>query len=204
MVVTAIRQTSSDRLIVTLDEAEEIKTTLGVVTEHRLYNGAELDDASAEALRRDSARALARDRALGMVSRRMYSRKELRDKLVQKGEDADTAAYCADWLAEHGFINDETYAAAIVRHYAAKNLGVSRIRMELSRRGISRELWDDALETLPDTSSALDRYIRFRLPDPYDLAAMRRLNETLYRRGYAWEDIRAAMSRYLKEYEENR
>ena len=35
MVVTAIRQTSSDRLIVTLDEAEEIKTTLGVVTEHR-------------------------------------------------------------------------------------------------------------------------------------------------------------------------
>ena len=38
----------------------------------------------------------------------MYSRKELRDKLVQKGEDADTAAYCADWLAEHGFINDET------------------------------------------------------------------------------------------------
>ena len=31
-----IRQTSSDRLIVTLDEAEEIKTTLGVVTEHRL------------------------------------------------------------------------------------------------------------------------------------------------------------------------
>ena len=83
MVVTAIRQTSSDRLIVTLDEAEEIKTTLGVVTEHRLYNGAELDDAAAEALRRDSARALARDRALGMVSRRMYSRKELRDKLVQ-------------------------------------------------------------------------------------------------------------------------
>ena len=61
MVVTAIRQTSSDRLIVTLDEAEEIKTTLGVVTEHRLYNGAELDDAAAEALRRDSARALARD-----------------------------------------------------------------------------------------------------------------------------------------------
>ena len=47
MVVTAIRQTSSDRLIVTLDEAEEIKTTLGVVTEHRLYNGAELDDAAA-------------------------------------------------------------------------------------------------------------------------------------------------------------
>ncbi|MEI3061600.1 MAG: regulatory protein RecX [Oscillospiraceae bacterium] len=121
------------------------------MTEHRLYNGAELDDAACRgAAPRFRPRALARDRALGMVSRRMYSRKELRDKLVQKGEDADTAAYCADWLAEHGFINDETYAAAIVRHYAAKNLGVSRIRMELSRRGISRELWEDALAEMPE------------------------------------------------------
>lgn len=98
----------------------------------------------------------------------MYSRKELRDKLVQKGEDADTAAYCADWLAEHGFINDETYAAAIVRHYAAKNLGVSRIRMELSRRGISRELWEDALAEMPENDSALERYLRQHLPDPFD------------------------------------
>ena len=182
MVVTAIRQTSSDRLIVTLDEAEEIKTTLGVVTEHRLYNGAELDDAAAEALRRDSARALARDRALGMVSRRMYSRKELRDKLVQKGEDADTAAYCADWLAE--------------------NLGVSRIRMELSRRGISRELWEDALAEMPENDSALERYLRQHLPDPFDLAAVRKVSAALYRRGYSWDDIRTAVEQYSKQYED--
>lgn len=172
------------------------------MTEHRLYNGAELDDAAAEALRRDSARALARDRALGMVSRRMYSRKELRDKLVQKGEDADTAAYCADWLAEHGFINDETYAAAIVRHYAAKNLGVSRIRMELSRRGISRELWEDALAEMPENDSALERYLRQHLPDPFDLAAVRKVSAALYRRGYSWDDIRTAVEQYSKQYED--
>ena len=204
MTVTALRQTSPDRITLVLDETEELKTTLGVVTEHRLYKGAELDDKEAGLLRRDSARALARERAITLTSRRMYSRKELRDKLIAKGEDADVADYCVDWLAERGIIDDALYAAAIVRHYSSKSMGAARIRVELKRRGIDRELWDEALETLPDTSSALDRYIRFRLPDPYDLTAMRRLNETLYRRGYAWEDIRAAMSRYLKEYEENR
>ncbi len=202
MTVTALRQTSADRITAVLDEAEEIKTTLGVVTEHRLYTGAELDGKAAEAFRRDSARALARDRAITMVSRRMYSRRELRDKLIQKGEDADSAEYCADWLAERGFINDEVYASAVVRHYAAKNLGAGRIKMELSRRGISRELWDAALAEMPEADDGLERYLRLHLPDPHDLTASRKVGAALYRRGYAWDDIRAAIDRYTAQYEE--
>lgn len=202
MTVTALRQTSADRITVILDEAEEIKTTLGVVTEHRLYAGAELDGKETETLRRDSARALARDRAISLVSRRMYSRKELRDKLIQKGEDADTAEYCADWLADRGFINDEVYAAAVVRHYAAKNLGAGRIKMELSRRGISRELWEAALAEMPENGGGLERYLRLHLPDPLDQAAARKAGAALYRRGYSWDDIRAAIDRYTAQYEE--
>ena len=96
----------------------------------------------------------------------------------------------------------ETYAAAIVRHYAAKNLGGSRIRMELSRRGISRELWDDALAELPENDGALARYLRQHLPDPFDLAAVRKVSAALYRRGYSWDDIRTAVEQYSKQYED--
>lgn len=63
------------------------------------------------------------------------SKKELRDKLVRKGEDEDTAEYCALWLEEQGFVNDESYAAAVARHYAAKGYGAGRVRAELSRSG---------------------------------------------------------------------
>lgn len=204
MTVTAIRQTSADRLTLVLDEAEEIKTTLGVITEHRLYSGAQLDDKSAEAFRRDSARALARERAILLTSRRMYSRKELRDRLILKGEDADTAEYCVDWLERCGFLDDAAYAAAIVRHYAAKNMGIGRIRMELSRRGISRELWDEALAAMPDTGGALERYIELHLSDPLDSSAVRKVSAALFRRGFSWDEIRAAIDRYTVDYEEDK
>ena len=62
MTITSIRQTAPGRLTVTLEGGEEIKTTLGVVTDRRLFSGRELDEEAAASLRLDSARALARER----------------------------------------------------------------------------------------------------------------------------------------------
>ena len=60
MIVSSIRQTAPGRLTVTLESGEEIRTTLGVVTDRRLFTGRELDGEALAALRQDSARALAR------------------------------------------------------------------------------------------------------------------------------------------------
>ena len=202
MLITAIHPTSPDRLTVCLEDGSEIRTSLGVVTDLRLFSGKELDEADLEALRQASARSLARDKALEYISRRMMSRKELRDKLIQKGEDEDTAEYCAAWLEERGFLNDESYAAAVVRHYAAKGYGAGRIRSELQRRGIRRELWDEALEHMPEPDDKLDRFIASRLRDPTDRDQIRKISAALYRRGYSWEEIRSALARYNAECEE--
>jgi regulatory protein len=130
------------------------------------------------------------------------SRKELKDKLLQKGEDEDIAEYCVQWLADNGLLDDESYAASVARHYAAKGYGQGRVRTELSRRGINRELWADAVEQMPDNSNKLDKFIAARLKDPEDKAQVRKVTAALYRRGYSWEDIRSAMSRFNAQVEE--
>ncbi len=202
MLITAIRQTSPGRLSVVLEDGSEIRSTLGVVTDQRLFSGRELDDGALELLRRDSARALGRERALELVSRRPLSRKELRDKLLEKGESEDTAEFCADWLTEHNFLDDARYAAAVVRHYAAKGYGAGRIRAELSRRGIDRELWEEALCAMPEADDKLDAFIASRLKDPADRAQVQKITNALYRRGYSWEEIRSALRRHRAETEE--
>ena len=116
MTVTAIRQTSPGRLTVCFEDGSEIKSTLGAVTELRLYSGRELDDKQTEEFKSLSSRSLARERALEIVSRRRMSEKELRDKLLQKGFDEDTADYCVRWLSENAFLNDEEYSLAVARH----------------------------------------------------------------------------------------
>lgn len=202
MTVTAIRQTSPGRLIVSFDNGEELRSTLGTVTELRLYSGRELDEAEFEAFRSLSARSLARERALELISRRSMSRKELMDKLISKGEAEDVAEYCAGWLEENGFIDEERYAQQIARHYAAKGYGAGRVRAELSRRGLDRELWDTAMAAMPAGDEKLDRFIASRLKDPEDRDEIRKISSALYRRGYSWEEIRSALARYNAPQEE--
>ncbi len=201
-IVSAMRQTSPGRVTVTLCGGEEIKTTLNVVTDLRLYAGRELDGEELKELRAASRSALARNRAMELLSRRPMSEKELIDKLIRKGEDEETAADCARWLRENGFLNDESYAAAVARHYAAKGYGPGRVRAELSRRGVDRELWDDTLEAMPENTDKLDRFIAARFSDPEDRDQVRKVSAALYRRGYSWEEIRSALRRFNAETEE--
>lgn len=196
MQITDIHQTSPGRLTVTLAGGDEIKSTLGVVTDMRLYSGREMDPAAVSELKSASLRALARERALEYLSRRPMSCAELKKKLIEKGEDEDVAEYCVGWLSEHGLIDDESYAAAVARHYAAKGYGPGRVRTELSRRGIARELWDGALDAMPENVDKLDRFISSRLHDPDDRDEVRRISQALFRRGYSWDEIRRALERH--------
>ena len=199
MIITALRRASADRVTVELEDGSEIKSSLGVVTDWRLFSGKTLDEEELALLRRDSSRSLARDRALELISRRQMSQKEVRDKLTQKGVDEDAADYSVSWLSDHGFLNDESYAAAVARHYAARGYGAGRVRSELSRRGVSRELWDEAVENMPESDSKLDRLLAARLKDPTDRDQIRKVSAALYRRGYSWEEIRTALRRYTDE-----
>ena len=203
MTITALRQLSPDRVAIALDNGSEIKSSLGVVTEWRLSVGRELEADGIEALRRDSARSLARDRAIELISRRRMSQKEVRDKLLQKGESEDAADYAVRWLTERGFLDDESYAAAVARHYAAKGYGAGRVRSELQRRGVEREHWDAALEEMPEADEKLERFISSRLKDPEDRDQVRKVSAALLRRGYFWEEVRSALRRHTECIEED-
>lgn len=196
MLVSALKQTSPGRVTVIFEDGREIRSSLGAVTELRLFTGKDLDEAEITELQLLSRRSLARDRALEFLSRRPMSAKELHDKLVQKGEEEAIAEYCVGWLTEQGFLNDERYAAMVVRHYAAKNYGAGRIRGELSRRGIARELWDAALREAPEPDDKIDKFIASRLRDPEDREQIQKISNALYRRGYGWDQIREALRRY--------
>lgn len=196
MLITALRQTASDRFTVVLADGSEIKSSLGVVAALRLFTGRDLDEEELALLRRDSSRSLARDRALELLSRRPMSRREVRGKLLQKGADEDAAEYSANWLQEHGFLNDESYAAAVARNYAAKGYGAGRVRSELGRRGVDRELWDEAVEQMPAADERLHKFIAARLKDPEDREQLRKIGAALFRRGYSREEIRTALRRY--------
>ena len=203
MVVTALKQSSPGRFLVEFDGGETLRSTLEAVTDERLYVGKELDEKAFEELKRSSSKALDRQKALEMLSRRPYSRRELKDKLLRRGTDEQSAQDCIAWLDEHGFLDDGEYAGAVARHYSAKGYGAGRVKTELRRRGIERELADETLAELPENTEKIDAYIARRLSDPKDRDSVRKIGAALFRRGYSWEEIRAALRRFDSDTEED-
>lgn len=132
-----------------------------------------------------------------MLGSRPLSREELIKRLVEKGGSRDDAEAAADWLEELGALDDRAYAATVVRHYGGRGYGPARIREELRRRGISKELWEDALEEFPDPEETLDALVRKKAKGGLDTPRdVKRVGDALLRRGFSWTDIKAAISRY--------
>ena len=201
--VTALRQISPDRFELSIDEGESFKTTLNVVADFSLYTGRELTAAELDAVRSASELGRAKDRALRIIGARPHSSQELYDKLVEKGESEENAAACVAWLMDAHLLDDADYAAMVVRHCAAKGYGKKRAQSELYRRKVPRELWDQALEAMPEPDETIDRLLRSRLRSAQpDRAELKKATDALLRRGYGWEEIRAAVSRYNSSIEE--
>ena len=146
--------------------------------------------------------AAARKKALSLLEKRDYGSAELKARLLEKGVDEQDADSAVASMVEYGFVNDANYAAMVARHYAARGYGAARIREELRRRRLDRELWDAALEALPDGSEAACALFRAKLRGCTDRDAVRRASAALIRRGYSWDDVREAAERCLAEMEE--
>ena len=203
MTVTAIVPSKhvKDRYYLELDGgAEKLTITINQIADHSLFTGRELTDEELGSLRRDASVSGARATALRILGDRNMSVREITDRLVAKGTDEDTAEETARWLEDIGAVNDAEYASLIVRHYAAKGYGLSRVRNELYRRGIPRELWDDALTELSGTEEAAYSMLRSRLGgEKPDRAKMKKATDALFRRGFTWDEIQSAVARYENE-----
>lgn len=151
----------------------------------------------------DNPEERVKNRALRMLSARPYSRGELERKLAEKGEEPEMSGFVLDWLEELGYLNDAAYAAEVVRYYAERGYGVGRVRNELYRRRVPRELWDDALDGFPaDTEDELDSLLRRRLgSSAADSKELRRAADFLRRRGFGWDEISSALDRYAERAE---
>ena len=187
----------SGQVKLVFSDGSVLKTQPYLVSDFGLCAGLELDDEQMQALYAAAKKASARERAVRIVAASGVSEKELKKRLVQKGEDALDAAQAVDWLKELKLVDDAKTAEQLVASAAAKGYGRARIRNLLYEKSIPREYWDEALARVPPMDDALDRFLRQRLKgcDP-DEKTLKKTVDALLRRGHSWGDIQAALRRY--------
>ena len=185
------------------EEGDLLRITEAELLQFGLYKGMDLPAELVETLAASAKKSERRSYAARLVSGRMLSQKEVRDKLMRHSADADEAAETSQWLTEIGAVDDAAYAGVIVRHYAAMGYGRGKIEQEFFRRGIAKDLWENALSELPDPADSIRRFIRGKLRDkPLDPVMSKKLSASLLRRGFQWKDIRPVLNELGQEIEE--
>lgn len=200
MKVTTVKNSNGERYYVIFEDGTLIKTTLNIVMEYHVKTDMIMDTETYNSFVSASSLARAKLRALRIITSRPMSVREVTDRLVQKGETQENAVACALWLAEKNLIDDEKYAEMIVRHYSAKGYGVAKVKNELFRRGISRELWEAALCELPECDDTIDKLLRSKLKSENpDRAELKKASDFLLRRGFSWGEIKSSINRCVHD-----
>ena len=188
------------RVLVFLADGACLKITEQELLDFGLRAGDDLNEATLAKLKEAAGVSNVKATAADIIGKRAMSRAALEKKLKEKGASEADARYAAEWLEAIGAINDADYAALLVRHYGEMGYGPARVREKLYEKGVPRELWDEALDQLPEGGNQIDRFLqgklRGRTPDEKE---KKRLTDALLRRGYSWGDVRAAWNRLGSE-----
>ena len=192
-----------ERVLVFLEGGDLLRITSAELLRFGLYKGMDLPPELVVELQAAAQKSELKQTAARMASGQMLSKKEVQRRLIKKGADQQEAEETADWLESLGAVDDAGYAGVIVRHYGAMGYGAGRVRQELHRRGVPKELWDAALEQLSPPEEAIRKFLagklRGRGMTPED---SRRLAAALQRRGFAWQEIRPVLNEWGQEIEE--
>lgn len=192
-----------ERVLVFLEGGDLLRITGAELLRFGLYKGMDVPPETVVELQAAAQKSELKQAAARMASGQMLSKKEVRRRLAKKGASQEEAEELSDWLESLGAVDDAAYAAVIVRHYGAMGYGAGRVRQELLRRGVPRELWEQALEQLPPPEEAVREYLRAKVRGgTMTREGSRKLAAALLRRGFSWNDIRPALNEWGQEIEE--
>ena len=151
------------------------------------------------------------ERALDMLEARARAVTELRRLLIKKGEPPDDVDAAIERLRASGLLDDASFARQLTR---SKALGGGhsrrRIQQELAKRGVARDVSDQAIEQVfdeegVDEAASIERVARKKLRMLGGLDAptrKRRLYAFLARRGYGSDVIARVLRTLLAEGDE--
>ncbi len=134
--------------------------------------------------------------AMRLLSLRDHGKKELINKLCEKGHMREYAVMAVDRAEELGYIDDEAFAASLAEKlFSQKGYSPKKIQYELTLKGISREIAEITVQTLDfDAEMRIIEILQTKFSGVADDEKSRRKAvNALLRMGYSYSDISSAM-----------
>ena len=190
------------RYLVKFSDESFMKLYRQTIEDFCLYTGKELSVEEMEALRIAAGQMSAKMRAVRIVSASSVSKRDLEQRLVQKGEDPEQARQAVDWMSDLNLLDDARVAEQVVARCISKGYGLARAKQALYEKKVPKQYWDEALENYPDQEEKIVDFLRSRLDGSSDAKDVKKAVDALMRRGHSYGTIRRALNELRFDAEE--
>ncbi len=177
-----------------------------IVAKFQLKMGMDVDDEELKKLAYEDEFLKVKKYVYRLLEQRMYTCKEIRDKLTDRKFSEEIIQEVIATFERYGYLNDRNYAGEWIRSRTRSNpKGKYILRQELLRKGVEASIIDDALSQDFDESKEEDmalelarRKVRlYKNDDP--VAARRKLQGVLFRRGFNSEIVNSVIKQVMSE-----
>lgn len=206
MVITQLAQGKRNptHIHVSVDGEYAFTTSIDLVTRYHLKEGTHLAGEQMQELLGEALFGQAKERALSLLSRRPYARRELVRKLRERVPQ-ETAEAAADRMEELGLIDDADYAARYASDlYKLKHKSLSHIRQALRQRGIAEDVIRSVLEPYEEEDEeeqilrVIEKKYRSKLTADWEKNRPK-VTAALMRLGFSYSGVRQALAEYGEE-----
>ncbi len=139
--------------------------------------------------------------AVALVSRRMYSKKEITDKMISKGFSLTAVSGVISVLEEYGYINDDFFTSMYIETYM-KKYGLHKIRYELKNKGIDENIIDKHLTSFQNDEYLLKLIQQKLRGKTLDKELTAKLIRSFAAKGFEYEKIKLCLRKFTEDVDE--
>lgn len=177
--------------------------------DYRLVVGKELDESTLRELEASKNYGKAYSYAVGILARRMYTEKEIRQKLMQRATAEDVTHEVVTKLLKLELLNDEAFATAYIEnHVEIGKKSRRRIISDLHAKGVASSIIDDHMDLFDKESEqaliareiekAYSRYLR---KDLSDFEMKNKVIQALGRKGFDFYEVDRQYDFFIEDLE---
>ncbi|MET3576288.1 recombination regulator RecX [Bhargavaea ullalensis] len=197
----ALQKNNDERYNIFLDGKYAFSADEQILIRFGLMKGKVLDDWEIDEIIYGDEVRKAYNKAIHFLGFRMRSEHEVKEKLLSSGYGEAVALEAIVKLREQGFLDDESFSRALLetRKRTAKK-GPAAIRQELQRKGISRELQEEAMASFSEEeqlrlAEELAEKMAVRSGGRTPQQLKQKIQESLMRKGYGRDVINTVIGR---------
>ncbi len=192
-----------NRVNLYLDDEFAFALSIDEVGKKSLKRGLELSQGEIEDLKKADSDEYIYGKILNFLSFRPRTVKEVRDRLWKyEVKDEDSQNLVIDKLKSKGYLDDIAFARWFIEsRNTHRPRSISMLKMELSQKGVPKDIISDLVATMGDEKATLIHLLDKKLGNHRILDKLEKvkIQSYLVRQGFAWDKVSEVVKSWQSE-----